>query len=903
MAVTPNRVIWLEVDGPEQSTVLRPSFRQSRGGADMAKSDGWVARVNPDGSLLEVAGSINTRFCPGDVWTLKPYNQRAFDILTSGFSGGLLGPSAFTVAPNLRWQNMYRPPTDLPGAGGGGFTTVAPAMRRRVPAGQAWDHANAMLGADQTAYPPPDDPDWPAQLPVDRVAFSNADYEPNMGFGLTFGMANDFWSSPAFMRVYWGGPVSMQPTTALGGAFCLVLFGSGHAVLYEWSRPAGNPWARRKVFRWAEADTIRGGSHTLYIWPMAFDRILFITRITDQPAGPGGLVMPPMPGVPISNPVETLYQDTAGQTGHRHLTSMTGTGKFRIDLRRDYRMPIVPWLLKFPASGVVRDEPFVIPHALDAGTPLLLNADRFMLGGASVTGRIYDAETGVVLPVSGGYHLAPQSKQKFFVEFQLLSGGVAAPGNQTPVIFGYSVETAAVAAVRSKIPARCKVREGSVTGPDIQPGHGSATVTLRRAPCLPGDLETMEILRLHDRRYARIRVDVPTTGPSGDPRGHVILHAGETWQPKAQLRGRAGLGNLSWWDFQVPMIDMWFRVDKQRNYVLRDYNKDYTAPVTIGSVIVGYQPWVIMAVIRDLFLTAGILPDELDTPGWDDPGGLRFWHSPNLDENDYLLQPGSGMAPTIRRLAFDLLGKVVIHDPNAFQGDNLLRGLWRVLDPPQPVEGTGGLMEYPLINSKATFYVKRPPGVEGETRIVEDEGALGPQSAFIKDGSYFNYPQAPEGTSVMVTGQGELFPFSSLIGGNKKLYAFVWNSKAVDFGPDGPSTADPASIDYMDRWEPIVVNDHMLPNQDAVNYVAARVARQAIHGRLWCEFVAPCLFIQDLFDDKLGTRRRPLRVYDQVTLWDEHGASHPVMLRSVNPFWRSSRIMWAWYSGLFLDAR
>ena len=50
-------------------------------------------------------------------------------------------------------------------------------------------------------------------------------------------------------------------------------------------------------------------------------------------------------------------------------------------------------------------------------------------------------------------------------------------------------------------------------------------------------------------------------------------------------------------------------------------------------------------------------------------------------------------------------------------------------------------------------------------------------------------------------------------------------------------------------------------------------------------------------------RRRPLRVYDQVTLIDENGVFHPVMLRSVNPFWTSSRIMWAYHQGLFLDAR
>src|SRR4029453_6462079 len=100
MAVTPNRRIVLEVDGPEYSTVLRPSFRTTWGAAEMSKADGWVARVNPDGSQSVVDGNVNCQYCPGDAWALKPYNQETFELVAnqvSGFSAGVINPLDMTT--------------------------------------------------------------------------------------------------------------------------------------------------------------------------------------------------------------------------------------------------------------------------------------------------------------------------------------------------------------------------------------------------------------------------------------------------------------------------------------------------------------------------------------------------------------------------------------------------------------------------------------------------------------------------------------------------------------------------------------------------------------------------------------------------------------------------------------
>jgi hypothetical protein len=898
MAVTPHREVWLEVDGPEQSTTLRPSVRQSWGPGKMGQADGWTVTVNPDNTLQYVTGHINTQYVPGDAWVLQPLLQTKFSLLTGDFPGGLLGPSNFTVAINLRWQQMYRPPTDLPGVGGGGFTTTAPALRRRVPAGQAWDHPNNMLGADQAAYPPPIDSAYPDPLPVDRVGFSNGTFEENMGFGLTFGAPESFWGGPTLFRFYFGGPTLIQPTGHVGGEFCLVVRGSGKAILYEKSGISPGAWQRRMVFTWAAPDTIAAGSHTLVIWPMATDRILFITHVTEQPAGPQGLVMPPMvggrPGIPTMN----LYRDTPGQTGHAHLRAQTGVGKVRLDLLRNHRLPIVPWLLQFPATGVMTDQPF--PTApLAAGTPIELFVSGFGLDGAGVQAHLW------AIPVSGPPVALPQDLAGRFIAFggeQSLYAGfdfhASASRFQTPVLLGYDVRSPALTAVRVTTPVTGKVRDGSVTGPDVFPGHGSASVNIRDRAGV------FTILRAHDRRYCRVKVTVPTTEPYGDPRGFVIIHEGETWQPKAQLRGRERLDNVSWFNYQVNMVDLWPRVQKQFNdFQVLNYTRD-PDDASLGAVI--------LAVIRDLFRRAGVPDDELDIPGADDKvNGVRFDPTYGMTQEDYLVQPGQNLAQLIKRFAFDTLGKIVIRDPNCRS-----RGMWRVLDPPQPTF-TGDPRDfstpaiYPLAQSVAAFFVKRPPATLGATlTVIEDEGALDvgtPGTAgylrggFVKDGSYFLYPEAPEGTYLTTFGYGELFPGGAA---NQKLKQFIWNPKAVDWDA-GSHTADPTSISYMDRWEPASAPDRQLNTQLGVNRMTAHLARQLLNGRLWCEFTAPLLFINDPADAILnedGPRKRPLRCYDQVSLYDEHGNPHPVMLRNVNPFWTSSRIMWMHVQGLFLDA-
>ena len=903
MAITPNRVIKLEVDGPEQSTVTRPHFRRGWKAGQIGRADGWVARVDPiTGAQVRVAGNVNTNYLPSDIWTLTPLGQQKLYGLVSNSgipASAILQPGDFVIPVNVRWSQIFRPPP--PEAGGGGFTTVAPAMKRRVPRGIPWDHSGNFLGADQAAYPPPFDPDYPDAVPMDRVAYSNAEFEANQGFGITFGYRSEFWGNPGFMRLYFGGPTPLQPGSHVGGAFCLVLRGSGMAILYE--RNAVAAWERRMVFQWAPSDNITDFLQHIYILPLARDRILFGHRTTDIPAhtGAAGLVV----GIAAatltvpSNPTMSLYRDTPGQTGHQHLGAMTGVGKFRIDLRRDFRLPYVPWLIKYPASGVVRDEPFVIPHGVEANTPIQLITDGFILNGSTMTGVIRDADNGLILPVDGfGRFLTLAGKQQYYGEFTLFS---SANQNQTPVLFGYTVNMGANSLVRTNPPTTCRVRDGSVTGPDIAPGHGAAEVKLRRHPNVgarltggSSDPEPMDILRLHDRRYARLRVDVPTTGPSGDPRGYVILHAGETWQPRAQLRGRAGMDNVGWWDFSVPMVDLWVRVAKQLTWQHLDYSQD---PIDTASP---KRPPVIMAVIRDLLMQAGFPADELDTPGWDDPTNVRLFHTPSLDKDQWQVIPGSDIALLIKRLAFDMLGKVVIHDPNAYQGANLLRGVWRVINPPQPsVEGTWQEPAiYALENSLAEFHVRRPASLPPHT-VIEDEAAMGVSITFVKDGSYFNYPEAPEKTSLTVTGHGGLLPKG---GAGANMYAHLVNPKAVSWDPGTP-TADPTSIDYMDRVEPLFVNDPSFQTPEALNWMAVRIARQALRGRLWCEWVAPLLFITDPGDPLLTGRRRPLRVYDQVTLWDEHGVGHPVMLRSVNAFWRGASQMWMWCQGLLLDAR
>lgn len=902
--ITPGRRTYAEFNGL-QRIQIRPAWALWRWASQMG--GGVSAKTE---KAHAIPANLRPGLLPGDAWSLNPLEGEIVRGLFSDYADAIIPPSGFTLAPNMQGVSLFQT-SDIPGMGQPASLFAGPsAIRKRVPTGQHFDHPDNRLVADEATFAKLPEA-FPPLNPVDRVALSTEAYKANSGFFLSFETARSYWPSDILLEFFWGGPVDTDPgpaddpTTQNAGIFGLQVRASGWAVLYELTGPANltTSWTKRLRFQWAESARVTAGHQVIGIMPHGRDRMLFISRQTDQGMSPSAftIIKASIQSRQI-NFSQSYYRATLIETGRTYLKSMTGVGPIRLSLGREMQRPITVLRMKFPATSNLLDGPFEFEKEMPAGTVMNLLYDTFVLGddgsggdfssiGGSVTGEIYDADTDLVcLPgPDPGQFLSVAKQTKYYVRTDF-----TADDSQftTPLMFGARVTTDGVADDIGSTPITGGILQSfDGTGPDLDPEHETYSLNI-------ADIKNeLTYLQKHDRTYTRIKV-----ATTDDPRGFVVIGEGETSPSDSQRRGyqhREGFGagssdsliypDEAWqmWE-RLKILGHWRRLASKICEESMDFNFDPTAPPDPHG---GRPPWKVTGVIQRLLLQAGVPGDEIDIPDND----LRLWQGSGLPKDAYLVQPGVKLFPLAVFLAVHFMGQPLIRDYNVGPDD---RGMYRLLPNPPgpPYDDPPG-----SANILAEFFLKRPVDTIGKLATAPLAYG-GPASTWIRKRSYCEKHYAPEFNDLVVTATGEVMASDKTA---PKLVKHLPNPKSYNIDPAHP-TADPNSPDWLGFREPVRVYDPLLQTEEAVDFWATRLFLFAGHAEDWAFWQSPFIFVNDPLDTLLnasGPRLRPLRINDLITInkTGVPGEGRLAIVRSCNPGWKRDRLQLANYEAKFLE--
>lgn len=821
--ITPNVNPFLVIDVNEPLQT-RPEWH-------IIRSGNQLSRVPKAGSNA----SSNVSLQLGGGWTLSPHEDDLTRIVTSSYSNTVVGAADVNLAGGWTTSNTFQKPTETGISASGSLISAGiPAFTKRVTAGADW---NTELTSDLNALSKPTLAT--ADVPMNRVLSSVKTYAENAGFALNIVLPPDSVGQDTLATFYFGGPVQTGTSGKAGGQFCVVLRGSGEALLQE---NDGSAWQVRKRFRWIAGEHVGGlGTYTVWIFPYGRDTIAIRTVGTaispaDSIFGVGSAINTATTLALAPSQIArggTFYRSQQVNTGYAPGNYVTGAGQIRLDVRRDLRPLITIVHLSPPlAGGTLVDAPFFIPFPIPAGTALSLAQNAVTPKDSSLVANLYDASTHAALtPVSANKWLSNGGQQLYYAKFGFTPDSVI---EQTPVLWAYEVQVAAASTInRTGTSVQIPLQGLSITGPDLDPTHDTASCSVQD----PGDNYTL--LRTRARIHSRINsyTDLGVLNS--------VLFEGEIQRANAKYRGHAdGVWPVpSWRQYDLTLTGMWARLADQVNQSIRDYTHDGTG-----------QPWKITAIIRDLLTVLGFPASMIDVPEQE----IRLQPADASGANDLVMMPGASYADLILKLARDYLGSVFLWDPNAGSAP----GMWRLL--PNP-----GLNPTTFLWS---FLDSPGPGL-----LATHPSSYATQTTFIAkiDGqsTYESYVVPPEANYIQVIGTGG--PGATGTGKTQKSIV-LYNAKSFDHA--GP-TSDPTSPDYLGRMVPVIYVDSTLADDASMAFVARRLYDQVCHAQKWLSFTAPLVLLSPaMTGDPLQTLYRPLRVNDPVYV-----LGVPCLVRSCNP--------------------
>lgn len=846
MSVTGGRGTYVVLDVQRQA-LSRQRYTTSRMGSRISKAKAQNAGAS--------TGVIRM---PSGHWILQPVSQditRVISSGSSGFSTSPIGSADVNLAPGWATYDTFRKETDLLDMGFGSSiaSTALPAHQKRVTAGATW---NAKLTGDQTSFPRPvlDTED----IPMDRVIQGKVTYPANTPFAVNFSTPGNPAGMDGLLTFYFGG--AAQTTEGLiAGQFALAIRGNGTAQLWERYTTGSSPWAKRMEFQYsANAQTGNLVLHTIQVVPYGRDHIAFFCGQADLLAATTPTVGPAAVGQALKRTGTAFYRSTRSVTGYTPTTSITGPGIIRMDARRDFRSAVTLIRMHYPGSGTLVDLPFRLPTIPPANTPLTLQLFGVQEpNGSTVDGTIYRADTNQPLTTDAdGNFLSEAGVGDYYLVLDFVAD---TPHEQTPVLYGYAVESAGQTEYLAGLNITPSiVRSCSITGPDIQPDQDSARVSLE------DPLNALTILGSRSRIQSQIR----TTNTLGLDS---VLFEGETAMAVRRIKGNtsAGYPAVGWSEWQVPLVGMWGRLADQLHigppiFYSEDPNADNDA------LWGGKPPWRVSDIIQDLLYRAGFPASQVNI----DVNPIRLFGGDNGPAwEEMALQPGQAYAEMIRKLSLEYLGAFLVWDANAGAS-----GQWRLIyNPTAPYTSL-----YSFVFSDGI-----PAGV-----MPMEDGAAGAWTAPVVKGSYRSHVEAPEGNIVMVVGAGGVLPSD---GGPQQMTGVVWNPRSFNLDPGTPTATDYYHEDYLGRMVPLLYADPTLKTQQAVNFVARRIYDFACHARKWAAFQAPLVLVTAArTGDTAQTRPRPLRIGDGVTVQGSNA-----VIRSVNADYRKDSVQLAEYEVLF----
>lgn len=892
-AMTPGRSTWLRMDVSESAMAVTPY--------SLYRNQWGVARGGIDPHTSPDVIQIGT-----GAWCLKAYNMNGPQVSERSDRGaaGQLRLAHFSTPAGVVEVPRWRYPSDLAGM---------PALPAGVAAsgdyylqksiGASGTFA-ATMAADIAAYGqvvPPSN-----TRPLDRVAVGNIDLPQEQAIEFGFDASGQSGHHPDILKVVYLGSATNTDGT---GAYAVAYLADGRCQL--WQMNGADP--PTQVDEWGYTQPTRaGGTPT-------------VMRITPHRTFTGAGFMLFESGVNYSTLGSTTFNggfaNAASATQHVYVTPpnrsggtsparVTGHGPLRVDTPRDHRIPFKVARHIYPPTGVLTDNPMTLPwHTSgsnsDTAATITLQWQSVIPGGCGLVGKLYSNDTKAELPSlisttisTKVYRWPPGGISGVYAVFEFSS---SPDGLSTPFLWGYKVLHNGYLAQQGMTEIPTRVRAISVTGPEKDTTHETASCEVKDVTGSLSLLATRAMIAAqmetqYDPDHPHLRsclIRGYITRAEGRDRGTVSTKA---------VGGGSQYPSADWVDYSLQIAGIHERLKRTLTFFrlpLIDDSGD-------GGTVTAAQGFRVTDVIKALLGYAGFEPSRIDVPA----SPIRFYASATGGE-DLILDPLSNVIDTVQHMAAEYLGWYLIYDGNIGPADPLTgepMGMIRLRKPNVPAVP----WDVTTYNILARFTTKGP----GAGKLAHKSQSYAPptdQFHYVSRGgkviapilkepggkrsSWVSWVRPPEANAVIVTGSGALLQNKD---GEAKVAQWAVNPQSYNafVASDGSSvaTADLGSPDFLNFISPVVRFDTNLSNQQTVDIFTRRIYDVACHGVKCAKFDAPLVLVNDA-DDHLplaDKRPRPLRYYDAIEI-ERKGTVEVWLIRNCNPYYTKDDHQFAHY--------
>lgn len=845
----------------------------------------WGENLSPD---FKDGISQNIELLASGYWILKPYNWDFSKAqLTTDF--GTIRLSEWTASTQTEEIAKWRKPSELTGALTGASGDLSTQgdwwIRRRILSSGSFD--DGIDGALEPVTLPS------AQLAMQTVLRYNGVLPAQQGYIIRWTIFDRMDSHPdTLFTFYFGGPIEKE---GFRGQYAITVSANGMMILFE--QEDASTWTKRAEWEYSPPALATFGTHTIRIIPHAIDWIEF--RHTGVGSSYESLPLDVV--LTRTDRAFPYHLEYDSRDRKKPRPTVTGAGTPQLDVRRDLKIDFqinkVLYTTGSADKAILRDHPIDIGLRLASSPVLESRFDGFFYQNpetgvyySQATMKCWDPKAAAYIstttesytdPISGGTasrdgFIVPTPKAIVQIQMEWYTDA----NWISPVIQGYNLYRQGTTIDQSNgeetASATEHIREINIAGQEGQDStQGSAHIDL---------IDRVNTLTKIDQR-ASIPVVVRTSHLLADPTNKVVIFKGfcerangtQKGTPTLNRRGGTTSAYKDWKNYDLTCRGMWLRLHEYYihhgmvNFANASQGPEGVewqagrGPEPPKDPATGlYYPWKFTDILKTVFDWAGFTKDQIDIPDnplrpWldGDPGSietLRFWPYTNVGEY-------------VEYICTSFLGGWMIFDPMAGTAD----GMWR-------------FRRFPDGTEPIRWNFTSTPAAAGKLpHRLDSYAAL---TSPIKRGSLTTYIVPPEGNRLTVSTLDRN-------GSNDQtaLRSTRTNDVSCEF-PDSIILPDPTDPDYLGRIVDIVYLDTLLGTQEAVDYVATRVANIALRGYRVTHLTSHLVFIDPSATDSyysLGTYRSLL--FGDLVKVD--GVKH--MVRGVNPAYRHDRIQLASY--------
>ncbi len=827
-----------------------------------------------------------------DTWQLESYHVNFGNSILAAIASSWMTPvtAAYHESKDTQRESGFSGVTYT-----GTSVTAMPMFQKKIPAGVSFAQT---LAPDAAALPQPDTAEDIADM--DRVAYTSASHDPLEGLFLAVRIpAHAAQGISSAVTMYFNGPASADCTRDGNGQYALKIYGDGRGRLYERTRPVTGgsySWTKRKSMMLFTAMGV--GTTMLYL-----SITNSLRKKTDGSyVGDTITITPSTSHRPGSGDIESLItyaihflKTLDGISPIKYIVprkrnNAIQTAPVRLDTRRDLRPQWIFGKLLYKPSGYLIDDPFTLPFFPDTSKKLTVEFYGKVPTDTTLTMKLYNAETDVEIAadsvftdaLGGIYTFTPAVRQnRYYVKFLWTSNTVPFNGhtyNLTPKLASYRVFREPVVETPVKSTTTFPQRDFSIA----TPGLNKADVTRVDIKGNSGDpRQESASITIEDyfnkNSFLRSRANYPIkieTAYDTVP-NYTTLFKGYVRAPKCYRKGRdpnRSYPDQEWYSCVLDCTGEWQRLSEMKvpkRYFFWDKTVD--APMKITDIV------------RILLYSLGYPTTMVSIP--DLP--IRLFA---INEEDYIIEPGSLVAEFIIRLVADYLGAYFIFDEAAGT-----YGKWRIIRPQKSPYNNLVIFEERQLTPLTLPHIA---DAYGTTTGGLPYGSQTILKTFMQAGTILDYAEPMEGNIVTVHGLAT-GSAASREGGNDSMQLTsvavnVHSFNALNLGTGDPNYPSTSHQDWVGRMIPIDVYDASLTSQAACDWVCRRIFDYACHNRIYKSFSAPLLLVTNTYDTE-QVRPRKLRFGDAVQVRQRDGTLKQFLVLNCTPTYTRDAFQFAHY--------